>query len=249
MKHKQNKRSARILPRKITITKGAKGLTAQAGLIPVVKFLHSLNITGMIKETVKHERGATALYDVADALFLPLVAIIGGARSIRAIVTIWSDSILCRAAGWLSIPDETTFGRLFRTFSHRHVTEMEVLNHRLRGKVWRKALRAGVSKVSVTPCKIIDVDSTAKTVYGSQEGAARGYNPHKRGAMSYHPLLAFCVETKEILQGWLRSGNAYTSNGIVGFTRQLLAHFPKRTRVLFRGDSGFFVGELFDLLD
>jgi hypothetical protein len=126
---------------------------------------------------------------------------------------------------------------------------MEILNHRLRGKVWRKALRAGVSNVCVRPCKIIDVDSTTKTVYGSQEGAVRGYNPHKRSAVSYHPLLAFCVETKEILRGWLRSGNAYTSNGIIEFTKQLLVHFPKRTRILFRGDSGFFVGELFDLLD
>ena len=249
MKYKQNKRSARISPRKIKINEGAKGVTAQAGLIPVVKFLHNLNVTGIIKETVDHERGATALYDAVDALFLPLVAIIGGARSIRAIVTIWSDSILCRAAGWLNIPDETTFGRLFRTFSHRHIAEMEVLNHRLRGKVWRKALRAGTSRVSVDPCKIIDVDSTEKTVYGTQEGAAKGYNPHKRGAVSYHPLLAFCVDTKEILQGWLRCGNAYTSNGIVEFTKQLLAHLPKRTRILFRGDSGFFVGPLFDLLD
>lgn len=249
MKYKQNKRSARVSPRKIEIKHGGKGLTAQAGLVPVVKFLHRLNVTGIINESVDHERGATALYDAVDAIFLPLVAIIGGARSIRAIVTIWSDSVLCRAAGWLNIPDETTFGRLFRTFSQRHVADMEVLNHRLRGKVWRKALRAGKSKVSVAPCKIIDVDSTVKTVYGSQEGAAKGYNPHKRGAVSYHPLLAFCVETKEILQGWLRCGNAYTSNGIVEFTKQLLAHFPNRTRILFRGDSGFFVGSLFDLLD
>ncbi len=82
---------------------------------------------------------------------------------IRAIVTIWSDSILCRAAGWLNIPDETTLGRLFRTFSHRHITEMEVLNHHLRGKVWRKALRTGTSRVSVDPCKIIDMDATEKT--------------------------------------------------------------------------------------
>ena len=27
------------------------------------------------------------------------------------------------------------------------------------------------------------------------------------------------------------------------FLRQLLAHLPNRTRTLFRGDSGFFVGE------
>lgn len=249
MKNKQNKRSARTMPRKVKINKGAKGLTAQAGLIPVVKFLHNLNTIGLIKETLDHTRGANARYDAVDAIFLPLVAIIGGARSIGAIVTVWADSVLCRIAGWLTIPDDSTFGRLLRTFSQRHVAEMEVLNHRLRGKVWRKALKSGVSKVNVNPCKIIDVDSTEKTVYGSQQGVAKGYNPHKRGALSYHPLLAFCVDTKEILQGWLRCGNAYTSNGIVEFIKQLLAHLPNRTRILFRGDSGFFVGPLFDLLD
>jgi len=39
MKNKQNKRSARVSPRKIEIKTGSRGLTAQAGLIPVVKFL------------------------------------------------------------------------------------------------------------------------------------------------------------------------------------------------------------------
>ena len=75
------------------------------------------------------------------------------------------------------------------------------------------------------------------------------FNPHKRGAASYHPLLAFCAETKEILQGWLRSGGVYTSNGVVDFVRQLLGHLPNRTLILFRGDSGFFVGKLLEFLD
>ena len=126
MNRKQNKRSARVAPRKIQINKGVKGLTAQAGLIPVVKFLQKQGVVNLIAETVHHQRGTTALYDAVDAIFLPLVAIIGGARSIRAIVTVWSDTILCRAAGWLNIPDETTFGRLFRTFSQRHINDLEV---------------------------------------------------------------------------------------------------------------------------
>ncbi len=249
MNRKQNKRSARVAPRKIQISKGAKGLTTQAGLIPVVKFLQKHGVMGLVAGTVNHRRGATARYDAVDAIFLPLVAIIGGARSIRGIVTVWSDAILARAAGWLHIPDETTFGRLFRTFSQRHINDLETLVHRYRGKIWRTALRTGKSRIAGIPCMVIDVDSTEKTVYGSQQGAAKGYNPHKRGAVSYHPLLAFCVETKEILQGWLRCGNAYTSNGIVEFTRQLLAHLPNRSRILFRGDSGFFVGALLDLLE
>jgi hypothetical protein len=76
-----------------------------------------------------------------------------------------------------------------------------------------------------------------------------GYNPHERGAASYHSLLAFCAETKEILQGWHRTGNAYTSNAVDEFMRQLLTHLPNRIRILFRCYSGFFVGNLMDLLD
>lgn len=249
MKSKQNKRSARVSPKKIQINKGAKGVTAQAGLIPVVKFLQKHNVGQLIQETVEHQRGATATYDAVDIILIPLVAIIGGARSISGIATVWADSVLCRIAGWRLIPDETTFGRLLRTFTLRHINNLEVLNHRLRARIWRKGLRSGKSKVGAAHCLTVDVDSTEKTVYGSQEGAAKGFNSHKRGAKSYHPLLAFCSETKEILQGWLRCGNAYTSNGIVEFTKQLLAHLPNGTRILFRGDSGFFVGALLDLLD
>lgn len=53
----KNKRSALVSPRKIKIKKGAKGCTAQAGLIPVVKFLHNQNVTGAIKETVSMNAG------------------------------------------------------------------------------------------------------------------------------------------------------------------------------------------------
>lgn len=52
-----------------------------------------------------------------------------------------------------------------------------------------------------------------------------------------------------LLKGWLKSGDAYTSNGVVEFTKQLLAHLPKSQTILLLGDSGFFNGTLFDLLD
>jgi len=84
---------------------------------------------------------------------------------------------------------------------------------------------------------------------GTQEGAAKGYNPKKKGALSYHPQLAFLAGSKEILQAWFRTGSAYTSNGIVEFVKQLLAHLPNRMRIIVRADSGYFVGALLDLLD
>jgi len=163
---------------------------------------------------------------------------------LSGVATVWADGVLRRLAGWVAIPDNSTLGRIFRTFRERQVSQLETLNHRLRGKVWRKALRSGVSTIAMRSCRVIDVDSTEKTAYGKQQGVKKGYNPFRKGKASYHPILAFCAETKEILQGWLRSGDAYTSNGIGEFTKQLLAHLPKSQTILFRGDSGFFNGNL-----
>lgn len=149
----------------------------------------------------------------------------------------------------MRLPDETTLGRLFKEVGERQVSEMETFVHVLCRKVWKKVTRSGTSKVGLLQTLWIDVDSSVKTVFGKQEGVAKGYNPHKKGAFSYHPQLAFCTETKEILQGWLRTGSAYTSNGIVEFMKQLLAQLPSSQRILFRGDSGYFVGALLDHLD
>ena len=128
--HEEKKIKDRLrTSKKVRFKKGARNLTAQAGLIPVVKFLQKHNIIQLIHGTVQHERGANALYDAVDAIFLPLVAMIGGARSISGVVTVWADSVLCRAAGWVRIPDEVTLGRILKTFKQEHVNNQETLIH------------------------------------------------------------------------------------------------------------------------
>ncbi len=96
----------------------------------------------------------------------------------------------------------------------------------------------------------LDADSTVKSVYGNQEGADKGYNPVNQGAKSYHPLLVFVSEMKLLYHTWFRTGSAYTSNGIVGFLQEVKSSLPATIKkVFFRADSGFFSGELFDLLE
>lgn len=225
-------------------------MTSKAGLIPVVKFLDKLGFCQLLRKTVDHRRPDNAVYRLEDGVFLILIGLIGGAFSVSKCALLWSSCrVLQKVAGWLRIPDETTLGRLFRTVSERHISEMEDFVHRFRQKVWQRAQRLGHHSVSVLTCLWIDVDSSVKTVYGKQEGAVKAYNPHKKGALCYHPLLAFCTSTKEIMQGWFRTGNAYTSNGIVEFMKQLLAQLPDSQRIFLRGDSGFFAGALLDYLD
>ena len=104
--------------------------------------------------------------------------------------------------------------------------------------------KCGLSRIT------IDCDSTEQTVYGHQQGAAKGYNPKNKGKLSYHPLICFVSEMKIVLNSWFRTGSAYTSNGIVDFMQQTLAALPNTVKtIFFRADSGFFNGKLFDLLE
>ena len=245
----RKKPAARKQTGKVHMSATATGLTSQAGLIPVVKYLQRIGFEKTVSQTVAHQRGNNADYQLTDVILLTLVGMIGGATSIAKLCAVWTDSVLRDIAGWTKLPVETTIGRLFKEVTERQISQLESVTHRLRGQIWRRANRAGVSKVGLNPIQWIDIDSTVDSVCGSQEGAAKGYNPKKKGALSYHPQLAFLVGSKEILQAWFRTGSAYTSNGVVEFVKQLLAHLANRMRIIVRADSGYFVGTLLDLLD
>ncbi len=246
----KHNRKSRQKSSPIHFDNSGKNMTSKAGLIPVIKFLDKLGFSELFDHTVHHDRKDNAVYSLEDGVFLILTGLIGGAMNLSKCAILWSGcSVLQKVAGWSRLPDETTLGRLFKEVGERQVSEMETFVHVLRRKVWKKTARTGASKIDLLQTLWIDVDSSVKTVYGRQQGVAKGYNPHKKGARSYHPQLAFCTHSKEILQGWFRTGSAYTSNGVVEFMKQLMAQLPDVKRIIFRGDSGYFVGALLDYLD
>ncbi len=229
MKAKSNKRSARVSSKKVTIRNQAKGLTSQAGLVPVVKFLRKSGLIGLIKEIVDHKRGANALYDSVDAVFLTIIATIGGARALSSVTTVWANGVLRRLAGWVSIPDNSTLGRLFRTFRERQVSQLETLNHRLRGKFWRKALRNGVSTIAVRSCRVVDVDSTEKTAYGKQQGIKKGYNPFRWMALCSGDKQLCCWEPSIIRTFLIRvAGKLRTGSNQLGLNTPVDSLYPKQ---------------------
>lgn len=234
----------RVSPREVKLETTSQGLTSYAGLLPVVRFLQkSVGFRELCSETVAHERGANATYQLADVVELTVLGLLGGAVSLTGVCHVWADSVLRRVAGWTRLPVDTTLGRVFKEVDRRQVIALETLNHRLRGRVWRKLSQRGERLHGAASVMWVDVDSTVKTVFGEQEGTAKGYNSHKRGARSYHPLLGFCAETKELVQGWQRAGDAYTGNGMVLFMQQLAASIKRKVRIVWRADSGFFAGK------
>ena len=71
MKNYHNTRLSRRSVKNIQIIQGGQDLTAQACLIPVVKFLKKYGFASKIEQTLDHQRGATGVYDAVDMILLP----------------------------------------------------------------------------------------------------------------------------------------------------------------------------------
>ena len=183
----QKKPAARKPTGKVHMSTTATGLTSQAGLIPVVKYLQRIGFEETVSQNVPHRRGDNADYQLTDVILLTLVGMIGGATSIAKLCAVWTDSVLRAIAGCTKLPVDTTIGRLFKDVTERQISQLESVTHRLRGQIWRRANRAGVSKVGLNPTQWIAIDATVASLCGPQEGAAKGYNPKKKGALSYPP--------------------------------------------------------------
>ena len=146
------------------------------------------------------------------------------------------DPVLGRIFGIKRMANFKAVMRLFQRFtqgSNQHV--MDSLYRWLFGQV----------KVDAVT---LDLDSTVMTRYGTQQGAAKGYNPAKRGRLSHHPLMAFVAETQMIANCWLRPGNVASASNVQSFLENTLHRLDKRVSLL-RADSGFSDNEFLDVLE
>jgi len=95
----------------------------------------------------------------------------------------------------------------------------------------------------------LNLDSSVLTRYGEQQGAHKGYNPHKHGRRSHHPLLAF-VCSGFVVNLWNRSGDTGSGQGCIAFfdqTMLALSGVFQVGRVLC--DSGFYRVEFLNYLE
>jgi len=218
-----------------------KNLTANAGLVHLGQFAKKLDLHKMLEQDISIVRGPTAQVSVADAIIMLAMGVVAGAKHMSHLALLRTDAVIRALFRWDSFPDDTTFGRLFKLFRPVHCHELSEVEAKARTKVWSTKWFGRIT---------LDLDSTVKGVYGSQQGAEKGFNTTKKGQKSYHPLLCFIAETRECLHNWFRSGSAYTGNGAREFMKECFSRIPKRAwTILVRADSGFFSGDLLDLLE
>ena len=107
-------------------------------------------------------------------------------------------------------------------------------------EVWLKAhIMRSLSTALNTPW-ILDIDTTIKVLYGHQQGAEVGYNPHKPGRPS-HALHTYWVgNLRMVLDVVVSPGKqASASHAQPGLTALLDGLTPHQRPAIVRGDCGF----------
>ena len=147
------------------------------------------------------------------------------------------DTALCDLLGWKRGADHRAYQRYLNKFS-------QAVNQRVFGNLFRWFF----SELKFDNYTL-DFDSTVMVREGSQEGAAKGYNPKRPGRLSHHPLLAFVSDVRMIANYWLRPGNTSASTNYLSFLEDTLSKLEGKRVGLVRMDSGFFAKEILDYLE
>jgi hypothetical protein len=216
-------------------------ITKYSGLNTVAKYMNRQNIIRSISSSFPTEWHNATKFGVNQVLMAITLASISGISRICRIAAFSGDGLVKALLRLKKGINENAISATLKNLGQGGARKLQML---LLSKNARWLRESGLESIT------LDADSTVKSVCGNQEGAEKGYNTTKKGAKSYHPLLVFVSEMKLLYHTWFRCGSAYTSNGIVEFLKEVQTSLPRDIRkVFFRADSGFFSGELFDLLE
>ena len=241
MRGKGTKKEMEIITCKVENSFTNERLTHHSGLGVVWDYVRSKGLVGLLNGLFPTTQYNSLKFSNVQILISIVLAHMSGIHRLIRIENFTNDPLVMHLLHLKSKIEDSTFKDRLSKFGERGAT---FLQEGLFSQTRKWLAKCNLSRIT------IDCDSTVSTVYGQQQGAEKGYNPHKKGASGYHPLLCYCSEMKLLVNSWFRTGSAYTSNGICDFMLQTLSILPSKVRqIFFRADSGFFNGALFDLLE
>lgn len=182
------KKNTKKTAKNITIKSSFSGgtLTNYSGMLPVYKFMTKIGLPQTL-DTISLNLHHNAQTSNGDMLTLITLAIMCGMNRISKIEQFTLDPLVQKL---FNLPDKISDSGIIdrlKRFGMKQSTEYMQIIGEMSNKVHHK-LQTGKD--------ILDLDSSVKTVYGNQQGAEKGFNEKKKGAKSYHPLLAFLNSTR-----------------------------------------------------
>jgi hypothetical protein len=163
----------------------------------------------------------------ADVLGTLMLGILAGGKRYAHLARVHGDAVASRALGLSGLVSEDSVRRA-----------LTAIDAGAAERWMRQALMNSVRDALLRPW-VLDLDATIKPLYGRQEGAQRGYNPHKPGRPS-HVLHSFVVgNLRLVLDAVLAPGKQHTSRHGLAALERLLDELGERSPALVRGDCGY----------
>src|SRR5882672_766023 len=227
-------------PAKVKLRQTPRPVTPFGGLASFIAFLDQIGYVRQLQTHLPWQLTSPNAIPLGHTLTAFIIGVMVGARRFAHTEMARADRALHALLGLARWPGADTVRSLFHRFTQPSIQSF-----------WRPLW---VWLLGLLRCPkegfCLDLDSTVFQRSGTQQGAAKGYNPRRPGRNSHHPLLAVLAEAPFILHGWLRSGNTGAARGVVPFLQEALALLPEGTWLrTVRADSGFFDGRFLDFLE
>jgi len=214
----------------VSVSFDETNLVPNAGLLPAAVLAQRLDLAGLVDRRLRLARhgansGAKAMSVIGSML--------AGGDSI-------DDVAVLRAGAASTLFDGTrapsTVGSWLRSHKWSNARQLDAVSRELLARLWA----AGAGPADLAGPLTIDLDSTIVPVHGrAKQGAAFGYTKVR----GYHPQLATCAQTGQVLMSRLRGGAAGAARGASSFLTETVSRVRgagATGQLTVRADSAFY---------
>jgi len=215
---------------RVSVSFDETNLVPNAGLLPAAVLAQRLDLAGLVDRRLRLARhgansGAKAMSVIGSML--------AGGDSI-------DDVAVLRAGAASTLFDGTrapsTVGSWLRSHKWSNARQLDAVSRELLARLWA----AGAGPADLAGPLTIDLDSTIVPVHGrAKQGAAFGYTKVR----GYHPQLATCAQTGQVLMSRLRGGAAGAARGASSFLTETVSRVRgagATGQLTVRADSAFY---------
>jgi hypothetical protein len=229
----------------VKIKKSSLELIKSSGLIPLYNFILKSPLKEFIDEEVIDRRNQALIrYLACEFIIAIILRLIDGSIRLYHFRYKVNDNFFRKIFQSKGVPHFTTL----IYFLKRNIDTIHICLEKImfRFSLWlllQEIKTKGIRTIT------IDVDATAASIYGKQEGVKKGYNPEKRNQPGYQLQVWSIRETKSLLKVELRSGSTHCSNGFLDDLKILIPELKKLgVKIRLIADSGYEKYQVFDYL-
>lgn len=217
-------------------------LTSYSGLELFIRYFKLIGLNFRIRRAFRAHQ-LSGDYGVTDFILIFIALWLTGGRRLRHVAFLADDPLVRRLCGLSSLPSDRTISRWLRQFTSESLQALVSLNSEI---VTEKLRELNLARIT------LDFDGTVLTTGHKVAWAFRGYNPHKRYAPSYYPLLCHIAQTGHFLQVKNRPGNVHDSKGALALIQDSIREVRRMlpgVKIEVRLDAAFFQKPILSWLD